>query len=86
MSDIKKWTQEELTYLREHMNTPSKELAETLGRTVNAINGRKSILRYRRLGDATLIRAEPEQLSEQEKILRLYKLAKTLRVRIQDIK
>lgn len=74
-----RWTQSEVDFLENNRGCTNKFLAERLGRTVNAVVAKKYELKIKNDVEPAM----PEPLTQQEKEIRIIKLAADMRVKLK---
>lgn len=74
-----RWTQSEIDFLEDNVECSNKYLAKKLGRTENAVIAKKYQLRIKKDVEAVM----PEPLTQQEKQIRIIKLAADMRVKLK---
>lgn len=90
MTGWKKWTRDEINICLEDI--PEEEVMERTGRTLEAVRTKRYQLmkhyksKCERREDDTPISSQPEIMTEQDKINRIYLLAEKLGVKLQNAK
>lgn len=80
MTSWKRWTDKEVDFLKKNSCMPNRWLASTLGRTVAAVAEKKHNLDIHVDDELTFM---PEKLTQQEKEIRIIKLAADMRIKLK---
>ena len=75
----KAWTQKEVDFIKRHRFSTNAYLAKKLGRSIESVKGKKHALTI----DSELTPMLPEKLTQQEKEIRIVKLAADMRVKLK---
>ena len=75
----RKWTQSEVDFIRNNRFCSNAFIAKKLGRSIESVKGKKHSM----VVDETLTPKLPEPLTQQEKEIRIVKLAADMRVKLK---